>query len=100
MAEPVTLTFLGGAGSVTGSKHLLTVGSRRVLVDAGMFQGEKKWRELNWAEFPVPPASLDSVVLTRAHLDHCGYLPALVTPSTGLPAPLAHVPKVIGRTAG
>jgi metallo-beta-lactamase family protein len=78
MAEPITLTFLGGAGSVTGSKHLLTVGSRRVLVDAGMFQGEKKWRELNWAEFPVPPAGLDAVVLTHAHMDHCGYLPALV----------------------
>ena len=78
MTEPITLTFLGGAGSVTGSKHLLTIGSRRVLVDAGMFQGEKRWRELNWAEFPVPPAALDAVVLTHAHMDHCGYLPALV----------------------
>ncbi len=78
MATPISLTFLGGAGTVTGSKHLLTVGSRRVLVDAGMFQGEKKWRELNWAEFPVAPASLDAVVLTHAHMDHCGYLPALV----------------------
>ena len=78
MATPISLTFLGGAGTVTGSKHLLTVGSRRVLVDAGMFQGEKKWRELNWAEFPVAPASLDAVVLTPAHMDHCGYLPALV----------------------
>ena len=71
MTEPITLTFLGGAGSVTGSKHLLTIGSRRVLVDAGMFQGEKRWRELNWAEFPVPPAALDAVVLTqdrRAHV--------------------------------
>ena len=78
MATPISLTFLGGAGTVTGSKHLLTVGSRRVLVDAGMFQGEKKWRELNWAEFPIPPASLEAVVLTHAHMDHCGYLPALV----------------------
>ncbi len=78
MTTPISLTFLGGAGTVTGSKHLLTVGSRRLLVDAGMFQGEKKWRELNWAEFPIPPASLEAVVLTHAHMDHCGYLPALV----------------------
>ena len=78
VTTPVNLTFLGGAGTVTGSKHLLTIGSRRVLVDAGMFQGEKKWRELNWAEFPIPPASLEAVVLTHAHMDHCGYLPALV----------------------
>lgn len=78
MVPPISLSFLGGAGTVTGSKHLLTVGNRRVLIDAGMFQGEKKWRELNWAEFPIPPASLDAVVLTHAHMDHCGYLPALV----------------------
>ena len=78
MTDPMSLTFLGGAGTVTGSKHLLTIGARRVLVDAGMFQGEKKWRELNWAEFPVPASSLDAVVLTHAHMDHCGYLPALV----------------------
>ena len=78
MSEPISLTFLGGAGTVTGSKHLLTIGRRQVMVDAGMFQGEKKWRELNWAEFPVAPASLDAVVLTHAHMDHCGYLPALV----------------------
>ncbi len=79
MNPPITLTFLGGAGTVTGSKHLLTVGTRKVLVDAGMFQGEKKWRELNWAEFPVNPRELDAVVLTHAHMDHCGYLPALVS---------------------
>ncbi|MCW3159258.1 MBL fold metallo-hydrolase RNA specificity domain-containing protein [Micropruina sonneratiae] len=78
MSEPISLSFLGGAGTVTGSKHLLTVGNRRVLVDAGMFQGEKRWRELNWAEFPVPPSSIEQIVLTHAHLDHCGYLPALV----------------------
>lgn len=78
MSEPISLSFLGGAGTVTGSKHLLTIGNRRVLVDAGMFQGEKRWRELNWAEFPVPPSSIEQIVLTHAHLDHCGYLPALV----------------------
>lgn len=75
---PSTLTFLGAAGTVTGSRFLLTFGSRRVLVDAGMFQGEKQLRNLNWAEFPVPPDEIDDVVLTHAHLDHCGYLPALV----------------------
>jgi len=74
----MSLTFLGGAGTVTGSKHLLSFGNRRVLVDAGMFQGEKKWRELNWADFPVPAESIESIVLTHAHMDHCGYLPALV----------------------
>ena len=73
-----TLTFLGAAGTVTGSKYLVTVGSRRVLFDAGLFQGEKPWRLKNWEPFPVDPASLSDVVLTHAHLDHIGYLPALV----------------------
>ncbi|MEL4504917.1 MBL fold metallo-hydrolase [Luteococcus sp. H138] len=74
----MTVTFLGGAGTVTGSKHLVTIGERRVLVDAGLFQGEKKWREQNWAKFPVDPGSISDLVLTHAHLDHCGYIPALV----------------------
>ncbi len=78
MATKTTLTFLGAAGTVTGSKHLLTYGDRRIMVDAGMFQGEKKWREMNWAEFPIPPKSISDIVLTHAHLDHCGYLPSLV----------------------
>ncbi len=75
-----TLTFLGAAGAVTGSKYLLTVGDheRRIMVDAGMFQGEKKLRELNWADFPVPPDTITDIVLTHAHMDHSGYLPALV----------------------
>lgn len=77
-APHATLQFLGAAGTVTGSKYLLTVGSRRVLVDAGLFQGEKEWRTRNWEEFAVDPRSLSDVVLTHAHLDHCGYLPALV----------------------
>lgn len=75
---PVTLTFLGAVGTVTGSKYLLTIGERRVLVDAGMFQGEKEWREKNWAPFPVDPATITDVVLTHAHTDHASYLPALV----------------------
>ncbi|GGK68398.1 MBL fold metallo-hydrolase RNA specificity domain-containing protein [Ornithinimicrobium pekingense] len=73
-----TLTFLGAAGTVTGSKTLLTVDGRTLLVDAGLFQGEKTWRLRNWEPFPVSPRTVDAVVLTHAHLDHCGYLPALV----------------------
>ena len=74
----LTLTFLGASGTVTGSKYLVELTGRRILVDAGMFQGEKEWREMNWAEFPVPPSSIDEIILTHAHADHCGYLPALV----------------------
>ncbi|MFX0539139.1 MBL fold metallo-hydrolase RNA specificity domain-containing protein [Ornithinimicrobium sp. Y1847] len=76
--RPVTLTFLGASGTVTGSKFLVTIGERKVLVDAGVFQGEKEWRALNWADFPVDPATIDAVVLTHAHTDHVSYLPALV----------------------
>lgn len=74
----MTLQFLGAARTVTGSKHLLQVGHTRVLVDCGLFQGLKSLRERNWEPFPVPAASIDAVVLTHAHLDHCGHLPRLV----------------------
>ena len=73
-----SLTFLGAAGTVTGSKHLLETGGRRILVDCGLFQGLKELRLRNWEPFPVDPPSVDAVVLTHAHLDHCGYLPKLV----------------------
>ena len=73
-----SLTFLGAARTVTGSKYLLDTGHKRVLVDCGLFQGLKELRLRNWDEFPVDPASLDAVVLTHAHLDHVGYLPRLV----------------------
>ncbi|MHA6510253.1 MBL fold metallo-hydrolase RNA specificity domain-containing protein [Tessaracoccus sp. Y1736] len=76
--QSATLTFLGAAGTVTGSKYLLTIDGRRILVDAGMFQGEKQWRTQNWAHFPVDPASISDVLLTHAHADHTSYLPALV----------------------
>jgi metallo-beta-lactamase family protein len=73
-----SLTFLGAAGTVTGSKHLLESGSHRVLIDCGLFQGLKVLRERNWQPLPPPATSIDTVVLTHAHLDHCGYLPRLV----------------------
>jgi metallo-beta-lactamase family protein len=72
------LTFLGAAGTVTGSKHLLEVEGRRILVDCGLFQGLKELRLRNWEPFAIDPASIDAVILTHAHLDHCGYLPRLV----------------------
>ncbi|MBN4678710.1 MBL fold metallo-hydrolase, partial [Pandoraea nosoerga] len=74
----LTLTSLGGAGTVTGSKHLLSHGGKHILIDCGLFQGLKNLRELNWAPLPVEPSSIDTVVLTHAHLDHSGYLPKLV----------------------
>lgn len=74
----VQLRFIGGAGTVTGSKYLLSEGKRRLLIDCGVFQGEKRFRELNWQPFPVPPASIETVLLTHAHTDHVGYLPVLV----------------------
>jgi len=74
----MNLTFLGAAGTVTGSRHLLEVDGRRILVDCGLFQGLKELRERNWEPLPVDPASIDAVILTHAHLDHCGYLPRLV----------------------
>jgi metallo-beta-lactamase family protein len=72
------LTSLGGAGTVTGSKHLIEADGRRYLVDCGLFQGLKNLRELNWSSFPIDPKSIDAVLLTHAHLDHSGYLPKLV----------------------
>ena len=72
------LTFLGAAGTVTGSKYLVENGAGRILVDCGLFQGFKPLRLKNWDRFPVEPSSLASVILTHAHLDHSGYLPLLV----------------------
>lgn len=76
--EPTLLWFLGGTGTVTGSRFLLDAAGGRVLVDAGLFQGLKRLRLRNREEFPVDPATVDAVVVTHAHLDHIGYVPALV----------------------
>jgi metallo-beta-lactamase family protein len=73
-----SLTFLGAAGTVTGSKHLLDTGTHRVLVDCGLFQGLKELRLRNWQPLPIAATDIDAVILTHAHLDHCGYLPRLV----------------------
>ena len=95
-----SITCLGAARTVTGSKHLLEVDGHRVLIDCGLFQGLKPLRERNWQPLPVKASSIEAVVLTHAHLDHTGYLPRLVsqgfrgrvfcTPATAPPA---------GRTA-
>jgi len=74
----MSLSFLGAAGTVTGSRHLLTAGTRRWLVDCGLFQGLKNLRLRNREPFPFDPASVDAVLLTHAHLDHTGLLPVLV----------------------
>lgn len=72
------LTFLGATGTVTGSKYLLTTGSKKFLVDCGLFQGLKQLRLKNWTTLPVAPKRIDAVILTHAHIDHSGYLPVLV----------------------
>ncbi len=72
-----SIRFLGGAGTVTGSRYLVEAHGRRILVDTGLFQGQKELRLRNWAPFPVDPASVDAVVLTHAHIDHVGALPLL-----------------------
>ncbi|HLI62591.1 MAG TPA: MBL fold metallo-hydrolase [Terriglobales bacterium] len=76
------IQFLGAAGVVTGSKHLIHVdnGERplQVLIDCGLFQGQKEWRERNWQDLPVPAKTIDALILTHAHLDHSGWIPRLV----------------------
>ena len=72
------ITFLGAAGTVTGSKYLIEAGGKRLLVDCGLFQGSKELQQRNWNNLQVDPASIDWVLLTHAHIDHTGYIPRLV----------------------
>ncbi|MBI3405447.1 MAG: MBL fold metallo-hydrolase [Acidobacteria bacterium] len=72
------ITFLGAAGCVTGSKYLIESEGKRLLVDAGLFQGNKELRQRNWETLPVEPSSIDWAILTHAHIDHTGYLPRLM----------------------
>jgi metallo-beta-lactamase family protein len=94
------IQFLGAAGTVTGSKHLVNTSSDQsgkagfqVLIDCGMFQGAKEWRERNWQPMPVPAAGIDAVILTHAHLDHCGWIPRLVR--EGFRGPVYATPSTI-----
>jgi metallo-beta-lactamase family protein len=92
------IQFLGAAGVVTGSKHLIHAdndGARglQVLVDCGLFQGQKEWRERNWQDLPVPAHSIDAVILTHAHLDHSGWIPRLV--KQGFHGPIYATPASI-----
>jgi len=94
------IQFLGAAGTVTGSKHLISIGPDprgsggfQALIDCGMFQGPKEWRERNWQDMPVPARKINAVVLTHAHIDHCGWIPRLV--KAGFRGPIYATPATI-----
>jgi metallo-beta-lactamase family protein len=94
------IQFLGAAGTVTGSKHLINTGADpsgkdgfQTLIDCGMFQGAKEWRERNWQDTPVPARDIDVLVLTHAHIDHCGWIPRLV--KEGFRGPIYATPATI-----
>jgi metallo-beta-lactamase family protein len=94
------IQFLGAAGTVTGSKHLINTSAElsgtsglQVVVDCGLFQGQKEWRERNWRDLPVPAKEIDAVILTHAHLDHCGWIPRLV--KAGFRGPIYATPPTI-----
>jgi len=70
--------FLGGTQNVTGSKFLLEISGRRLMIDCGLFQ-EREFKDRNWKPFPINPSSIDAIILTHAHIDHCGYLPKIVS---------------------
>lgn len=94
------IQFLGAAGTVTGSKHLINTSGdlsgkngTQVLVDCGLFQGQKEWRERNWQNLPVAASDIEHVILTHAHLDHCGWIPRLV--KSGFRGPIYATPATI-----
>lgn len=87
------IQFLGAAGTVTGSKHLVNTGGFQALVDCGLFQGQKEWRARNWEPPPIPAREIDAVILTHAHLDHCGWIPRLV--KAGFTGPIYATPATI-----
>jgi Cft2 family RNA processing exonuclease len=94
------IQFLGAAGTVTGSKHLVNTsldpGGKagfQLLIDWGMFQGAKEWRERNWQPMPIAASGIDAVILTHAHLDHCGWIPRLVR--EGFRGPIYATPSTI-----
>src|SRR5215831_9835183 len=87
------LTFLGATQTVTGSKFLLEAGSRRILIDCGLFQGLKVLRLRNWDTPPIDPKSVDAIVLTHAHIDHTGYLPRFV--AQGFRVPIYATPATV-----
>jgi metallo-beta-lactamase family protein len=91
------LTFLGAAGSVTGSRYLVEAGSKRLLIDCGIFQGLRELTERNYQPLSIDPKSIDYVVLTHAHLDHTGWLPVLV--KAGFHGPIFANPASIDLTA-
>ena len=72
----IKLSFFGAAKNVTGSRYLLESDDTKILIDCGMYQ-ERDYRGRNWEPFPVDPATIDVVLLTHAHVDHCGFLPFL-----------------------
>lgn len=78
MKNKITIQFLGAAETVTGSKYYIEAFGKKFLIDCGLFQGLKELRLLNWKSLPVEASSIDFVLLTHGHLDHCGYLPRLV----------------------
>jgi len=87
------LEFLGATQTVTGSRFLLRTPRARVLVDCGLYQGEKELRERNWKPLPVDVDGIDSVLLTHAHIDHSGYLPRLTR--TGFRGPVFATPRSV-----
>lgn len=90
------LTFLGAAGSVTGSKYLVEAAGKRLLVDCGIFQGPQELQERNYKPLPIDPKTIDYLVLTHAHLDHTGWLPVLV--KSGYHGPIFANPATIELT--